>query len=562
MFGVLVFCFVVLSIRLFNIQITQAKSYKELASGQQGLNAKLLPTRGEIKVYDKYSSKPFPVATNVKQPLVYLVPGEITDKNKVVDALSEILGLESSTVAEKVGAQKKLYVPVKKNISKEEQEQVEELKLAGVKIDFEVTRFYPEQEMLSNVLGFTAFKSDSGASRVGVYGLERSFEQELSGKPGQVKSSKDANGLWLFGGKGDFKPPEDGQQLVLTVDRTVQLTTEKILSDTIQKHKADGGCIIVVEPKSGGVIAMASNPTFNPNSYNEVEDPKNYQNLCTQGSYEPGSVFKPLTMAAAIDAGALGPETEYVDQGFEEIAGYQIKNSDNKAHGTQNMVQVLEKSLNTGMIFVQRQMGNVKFKNYVEKFGFGKSSGLEVIERTGGLDNLKGNIELNYATASFGQGVLVTPAQMVKAYTALANKGLMTNLHFVNSRVKPGGEVIETKDEVKQEQVISAKTASTVSAMLVSVVENGHGKKAGVKGYYIAGKTGTAQVARKDGKGYDADNNIGTFIGYGPVADPQFVILVRIDHPRTVQFAENTAAPAFGELASFLVSYYGIPPTR
>ncbi len=562
MFGVLVFCFVVLSIRLFNIQITQAKSYKELASGQQGLNAKLLPTRGEIKVYDKYSSKPFPVATNVKQPLVYLVPGEITDKNKVVDALSEILNLESSTVAEKVGAQKKLYVPVKKNISKEEQEQVEELKLAGVKIDFEVTRFYPEQEMLSNVLGFTAFKSDSGASRVGVYGLERSFEQELSGKPGQVKSSKDANGLWLFGGKSDFKPPEDGQQLVLTVDRTVQLTTEKILSDTVQKHKADGGCIMVVEPKSGGVIAMASNPTFNPNTYNEVEDPKYYQNLCTQGSYEPGSVFKPLTMAAAIDAGALGPETEYVDQGFEEIAGYQIKNSDNKAHGTQNMVQVLEKSLNTGMIFVQRQMGNVKFKNYVEKFGFGKSTGLEVIERTGGLDNLKGNIELNYATASFGQGVLVTPAQMVKAYTALANKGLMTNLHLVNSRVKPGGEVIETKDEVKQEQVISAKTASTVSAMLVSVVENGHGKKAGVKGYYIAGKTGTAQVARKDGKGYDADNNIGTFIGYGPVTDPQFVILVRIDHPRTVQFAENTAAPAFGELASFLVSYYGIPPTR
>ncbi len=560
--GLVILFFIGFAFRLYDLQVRKADQFTKLALGQHGLDAKLLPTRGEIKVYDKFSQEPFPIATNIKKPLAYAVPSEIQDIVGTTKVIAALFGQEAAEVEKKLGQSGRSYVPLKKDLSKEEQEQLENKKIPGIYIDYETSRFYPEQELLSNVLGFTAFQEKSGPVRVGIYGLERSFEDELAGKPGSIKTTRDAKGLWLFGGKEEFQAPENGDQLVLSVDRAVQLNAEKVLSETVTQHQADGGCIIIVEPKTGSVLAMASNPNFNPNEYNKVDDPRKYQNLCTQGNYEPGSVFKPLVMAAAVDVGSVKPDTEFDDKGVEEIAGYQIKNSDNKAHGRQNMVQVLEKSLNTGMIFVQRQLGNARFKTYMEKFGFGKSTGIEVLERAGSLENLKGSIELNYATSAFGQGILVTPIQLIKAYTALANGGVMTSPRLVQFRIKPGGETVDYGKDLDQAQVLSTKTATTIGAMLVSVVENGHGKKAGVKGYYIAGKTGTAQVARSDGKGYDPDNNIGTFIGFGPAEDPKFLMLVRIDHPRTVMFAESTAAPAFGQLASFLLSYYNIPPTR
>ena len=217
--------------------------------------------------------------------------------------------------------------------------------------------------------------------------------------------------------------------------------------------------------------------------------------------------------------------------------------------------------MNTGTIFAKDSIGNKKFAEYVQRFGFGEKTGIEVAEAKGDLGNLKGNIAVNYHTASFGQGISVTPVQMVQAYSALANGGKMVKPHVVQSRIAISGKAQETETEIVRD-VISSQTASTVSAMLVNVVEKGHGKKAGVPGYYVAGKTGTAQVPRKDGRGYEPNNNIGSFIGYAPVEDPKFVMLVRINHPRTVSFAESTAAPAFGEMAQFLLKYYNVTPNR
>ena len=257
----------------------------------------------------------------------------------------------------------------------------------------------------------------------------------------------------------------------------------------------------------------------------------------------------------------LSADTTFVDTGSITIDGYTIKNSDNKAHGVQNMTQVLDESLNTGAIFAKDQIGNSVFHEYVKKFGFGSLTGIELPESKGNLDSLKSNVQIDFASASFGQGITVTPMQLVQSYTALANGGKMMKPYIIQSKVYSNGDKENTKPQ-EVGRVISEKTANVISAMLVSVVENGHGKRAGVPGYYIAGKTGTAQVPKKDGKGYEKDNNIGTFIGYGPAEDPKFVILVRVDHPRSVQYAESTAAPAWGKLAQFILNYLQVPPTR
>ena len=316
-----------------------------------------------------------------------------------------------------------------------------------------------------------------------------------------------------------------------------------------------------MDPKTGAVLAMANYPSFDPNAYSKVKDVAAFNNLATVGSYEPGSVFKPLTMAAAVNEGKVTAETTYVDSGSAEIDGYTIKNSDEKAHGTQTMSQVLEESLNTGVIFAKNQIGNEKFLQYVKKFGFGQPTGIELPEAKGDLSGLTGNISVNYATASFGQGISVTPIQMMQSFTALANNGTMMRPYIIQSRVTESGKVIETKPE-QMGQVVTSQTAASVTGMLVNVVELGHGKKASVPGYYVAGKTGTAQVPRKDGRGYEPNNNIGTFIGYAPANDAKFLMLVRVNHPRNVAFAESSAAPAFGTMAQFLLNYYDIAPTR
>ncbi|HYC79398.1 MAG TPA: penicillin-binding transpeptidase domain-containing protein, partial [Candidatus Binatia bacterium] len=241
---------------------------------------------------------------------------------------------------------------------------------------------------------------------------------------------------------------------------------------------------------------------------------------------------------------------------------FKIKNSDGKANGVQTMTQVLEKSLNTGLVYVEQQLGHSKFKDYVDRFGFGKKTGIELPnEVLGNLDNLQKKGDIFFATASYGQGITVTPIQLVTAYTALANGGKMMRPYVVEKVVHANGSEEKT-EPTKIDQVLDVRTAAQVTSMLVNVVENGHGKRAGVNGYFVAGKTGTAQVAYRDRVGYDPTKNIGSFIGYGPVDNPQFLMLVRIDHPQDVRFAESTAAPAFGEIAGFIFNYLQIPPTR
>ncbi|MCC7356182.1 MAG: penicillin-binding protein 2 [Candidatus Doudnabacteria bacterium] len=550
--------FAIVLTRLFFLQVVQADEYKALAEDQYTLVKKLTPSRGEIKVTDKFSPTPYTVATNIEKDLVFAIPSAIENTREVAEKLSPILGIPVADIEEKIVDKSKKYVPLKKQITEDEVQKIKDLKISGISFDPQITRFYPEKTFLSNVLGFVGFKGDE---KKGLYGLESYFDLDLAGVPGSLAQEKDATGSWIFGAKRELRAAEDGDTLLLTVDKTIQFKVESVLKEAVENNQADSGSIVVMDPKTGAIMAMASYPNFDPNEYGKTTEVSNFNNLNTVGNYEPGSVFKAFTMAAAIDQGKVTPNTTYNDTGEVVIDQYTIKNSDKEAHGIQTMTQALEQSLNTGLIFAKEQIGNAKFLNYIQEFGFGEKTNIELPETSGNLSNLSGKIRVNFHTASFGQGISVTPIQLVKAYGALANGGKMMQPYIVQSIIEPNGHTTVTESKVVGNP-ITDKTASTISAMLVNVVENGHGKRAGVPGYYIAGKTGTAQVPRQDGKGYETNNNIGSFAGYGPVEDPRFVMVVRINHPRTVQYAESTAAPAFGQIAQFILNYYNIQPNR
>lgn len=553
-------CFCVIVARLVYLQIIQGQQTRALADDQHSFFAALQATRGEIKISDRYSPEGYVVATNIKKPLVYAVPPAVSDPQGESKQLAAILNMDQSDLLNKLTEKDKKYVVLKHQLTDDEVAKLKDSNLGGIGFDEEIFRFYPENNLLSQTLGFVGYNKDS--QKVGLYGLEKYFEKDLAGKDGFMAEEKDTAGAWIFGGKRQITEPINGETLILTIDKTLQFKAESVLQDTVTKHGADGGSVIIMNPKTGAILAMADYPNFDPNNYNKVTDPQIYNNLSTTGIYEPGSTFKAITMSAALDEGKITPDTTYVDTGKVKVSGKTINNAEPGARGVQSMTQALDFSLNTGAIFAENLLGNNDFLKYLNIFGFGKKTGIELPEAAGSFDNLKDNVQVNFDTASFGQGISVTPLQMVQAYGALANSGVMTKPYIVQAKIFTDGSSISTQPVVLG-QVISPKTANTISAMLVDVVENGFGAKAKVPGYYIAGKTGTAQVPRGDGKpGYDPDNNIGSFIGYGPVENPEFVMLVRIDHPRDVKFAESTAGPAFGQLSQFILNYYNIPPTR
>jgi cell division protein FtsI/penicillin-binding protein 2 len=466
-----------------------------------------------------------------------------------------------SEVANKISGTGSFTV-IKKQVEDPVARKLELLKLKGVYLQEQDVRFYPQKDLAAQVIGFLGYDSKDREKRVGQYGVEGKYQDKLAGNAGVLDADTDPLGTWITTASRSFVPASDGDDIYLTIDPLIQYKAEEILKTTLSSHGADSGTIVVVNPKTGAVLAMANVPEFDLNNYGKVEDQSIYNNKVLSADYEPGSVFKPLTMAAAINEKKVTPQTTYKDEGVLQIDDKQIKNSDPTPLGEQNMIQVLVQSLNTGAVFAQQQIGNDIFKKYVERFGFGKSVKFDLSGQvTGDVKNLdrKGNIF--FATASYGQGITVTPLQLIQAYTALANGGKMMTPYVVNKIVHDDG----SEDIPRPEsgiQVIQPQTAAQISAMLVDVVENGHGKKAAVPGYYIAGKTGTAQVAYKDRSGYDPNTNIGTFIGFGPRENPQFLALVRIDNPKDVKFAESTAAPAFGELANYILTYLQVPPSR
>jgi len=563
-YGMVAFA-VAITLKLFVLQVLDHDTYVALASGQHEIFKELFPSRGDILIHDMKDGSLVPIATVQQVSFVYADPRKVVDAIGTADKLGALFGFDADkvkTIATHLDVHTDPYEPIMRNVKEDKLSELIALKLPGIYFIREEGRLYPESGLGGQVTGFVGSSEDG--TMTGKYGIEGYFNQELTGTPGFLRSERDIAGRLIAVGERSIEPAMNGSDVVLTIDRTIQYEACTKLKEAVARHGADGGSVIVMEPKSGKILAMCGSPDFEPGDYRNAPSTDSFNNPAIFNSYEPGSIFKAITMAAAVDTGAVTPTTTFTDTGEVMVSGWPrpIRNAQNKVYGLIDMTTVLEESVNTGMVYSMRQMGMEKFVEYVKNFGFGVRTGLEMeTESSGTIASLDIGQEIYAATASFGQGITVTPVQMVAAYGALANNGMLMRPYVVEDVVKPDG----THDpRVPQEvrRVVQPKTASLLGAMLVSVVENGHGKKAGVPGYYIGGKTGTAQVARSDGGGYELDSTIGSFAGFGPVNNPRFVMIVRIDHPRDVTWAESSAAPLFGDIAKFLLQYFEVPPER
>lgn len=550
--------FLIVAFRLIQIQLIKHDFYKAIAQDQHEFLEKTFPKRGEIYIQDAASNKKYPIAVNKDLNLVYAVPNAIADKNNAAKKVSILLGADEGKIFAQIDKENDPYEVLAHKVDDETANNIKEGNIKGIGIMPETIRYYPGKTLASSVVGFLGYKN---GIKAGQYGIEGYFNKSLEGEMGYLELEKDVSGSWISIGAKNETPPRNGTDYVLTIDQTIQYISEKKLKEAIAKWEATGGNVIIVNPKTGEVITMAQYPTFDPNEYNKEEKMEVFLNSGIHDTYEPGSIEKTITMAIGIDLGKITQISTYEDYGSIVVDGWRIKNSDGKAHGTQTMVQVLENSLNTGSTFVQQQVSKDDFLRYLKSFNLDELTEIELEgEGRGSLENLKIKNDVNYATASFGQGISVTPLSILMAISSFANEGKLMRPSIVSEVVRYDGTV-EKREAKYVRKVVSAKTASIISAMMVSVVENGHAKKAKIKGYKIAGKTGTAQIPKKQGRGYEEDQTIHTFVGFGPIPGPRFAMLVKIDRPKA-DYAESTAVPLFKELAEELINYYNIPPTE
>jgi len=541
--------------RLVYIQILKHDFYQALAKGEHRLVKVVDPDRGEIFAQDKNGDL-YVLATNKETTFVFIAPDKIKDKEKTTLSLADAVGLAKKEIEEKFQKAQEPFVVIKRHLTDQEIKAIKELNKEGVYLEKDVERYYPHNELASYVLGFV------GGQGIGQYGIEGFWEKELRGKGGIIAGERSVEGRMIFFDLKKSLPPTEGSDLILTIDPNIQFQSEELLKEAKKKLEFEDGQIIVYNPQNGEILAAASFPGFDPNEYSKY-DLSVFVNPFSQKFFEPGSVFKPITLASAIEEGKITPQTTYLDKGFVKVGGIKIYNYNKRSYGKCTMTEVLEKSINTGAVFAQQQISHQVFLDYIKKFGIFDKTGIDLQGEIASQNKeLKKGYEINFVTAAFGQGIEMTPIQLTRAFGVFANGGKLIRPHFVKKIIRSDGREITIDPEVQDPFVISPKTASQVTAMLVSVVENGFGKGARIPGYYIAGKTGTAQVAWSslgiDKPGY-SDKTIQTFIGFFPAFDPKILILVKLNNPKT-KTAEYSAAPLFKELAEYIINYYQIPP--
>lgn len=567
LFWCIALAFSVVVVRLFLLMVIQNSLYSQLAAGSHELYAELFPKRGIVYAQDARSGEEFPLAMNKDVFLVYANTKEIETKEEIdtiIEVLSETFSYDDER-KDAVRAQlEKLndpYEPLEKQVEETIVDALREKELPGIHFLRQPKRFYPEKQLAAHVIGFVG-KNEKGDD-VGRYGVEGYWNDTLSGNNGYLEGLRGAGGGLITSAGSIFQSAEDGADILLTIDRTLQYHACEEMRKAMEEYGAESASLVIMDPQSGAIRALCSLPDFDPNTYNEVASIEVYNNSTIFTPYEPGSIFKPLVMAAAINEDLVTPESVFYDTGSKEgVCQKPIRNADGKTYEDQTMTGVLENSINTGMVYVAEQLGKTVLRDYIERFGFGVKEGIELdSEVSGTIETLRINkgdkVDCYAATASFGQGITATPLQMAAAFGAIANGGTLMKPYVVQEVRHPSGRVDRKKPEPVR-QVLTHRAASLAAGMMVSVVDSGHAGGAGVPGYYVAGKTGTAQIAERGGYGEGTNHS---FIGFAPVDDPKFVMLVKFEKPER-RFSASTAAPTFGKIASFMLQYYGVPPSR
>ncbi len=554
-------------VRLFYIQIVHGKAFKENADDQYVAPRTDSLDRGTI-FFQKKNGQLISAASQMSGFKMALEPDNIVDAESTYNSIISVFAPDEATplvatidkteFIEKANKKGDPYEEISVHLSREMFDKIEALKLPGVKLFQDKWRVYPANSLAAQTIGFVAYKGDELSGR---YGLERYYNKTLS---------RSADGQYInffaeiFSDIGNnFQNNNKEGDIVTTIEPAVQAELENQLNLAVKKWNAETAGGIIMDPKTGEIYAIGKSPGFDLNNFGSVQNVREYSNPFVENIFEFGSVIKPLVMSAAIDANVVTPETTYFDKGYVEVRDRTINNFDKKGRGTASMQDVLDQSLNTGMVFVEQKMGKDLFKKYMLSFQINQRTGIDLPNETQGLASniLTGN-DVEFANAAFGQGIALTPVGAVRAFSAIANDGKMVTPHLATGIVLSTGktEIITLPEQI---QVFSKETSDTVSEMMTHIVDKAMG--GGIhkmEHYTIAGKTGTAQIAKESGGGYYEDKYLHSFFGFFPATNPRFLVFLYLRDPKGVNYASQTLIDPFFATAKFLLNYYNIPPDR
>ncbi len=543
--------------RLYVVQIVQGSTYRDKADRQYSRPSQELWERGSI-FFQMRDGGNVSAATLKSGYTLAIHPKDIDDPQALYDALSKELPLERADFFAKAGKVTDPYEEIARRLPAEAAERIEALELEGVSLYKDRWRFYPGERLSAQLLGFVGFDGDTLTGR---YGLERYYNDVLSRDHSAEYRNFFAE---IFSGIKKAAGPERLEgDIVTSIEPSVEHFLEDTLADLHKKFSADRVGGIIMDPQTGRIYGMALSPSFDPNDYGKENNPNVFSNPLVDNVYEMGSIIKPITMAAGIDAGVVTASTTYFDAGYLTLNNKTISNFDGKGRGQVNMQEVLSQSLNTGAATVALKLGRDQFREYFQKFGFGQETGIDLPAEAAGLvKNLENPRDIEIVTASYGQGIALTPIQTVRALAALGNGGFLVTPHVV-TEIKYKTGITRSVEPSEKIPVLKPETSEEISRMLVKVVDT-----ALLDGSYkmpqhsVAAKTGTALIARPGGGGYYDDRFLHSFFGYFPAYNPRFIIFLYAVEPKEEMFASHTLTEPFMKIAKFLINYYEIPPDR
>lgn len=542
-------------------QIAKADELSALGTSQYAKSLEILPARGDIRTSDN-----FPLATERVSYIIYANPKLVKDPQDLANKLSPLLTIDAATISAKL-VQDKYWVSLKTNAAEKDKQEL--LKAGLINKDCSVgkdvavgcedtaARFYPEASTAAQLLGFVG--KDSLGNDKGYSGLEGYYERQLQGRPGKATIIQDAHGNPIVARMNDLSTgAEDGRTLVLHVDRSIQFIAEQKLAEGIQKYGAESGMVAVMDPKTGGILAMTSFPSYDPRDYQNYNESL-YINPFITSTYEPGSTFKPLVMAAALNEHLVKPETTCpICNQPVSVGGYLIHTWNDQYFNNINMNDIIVHSDNTGMVYVAQQLGLDRMLSYIDRWGIGQLTNIDLQGEFAPEVKPKSEwYDTTLATAGFGQGITVTPMELLDAFASLANDGKRMEPHVVSQVVKSDGSTVSIPPK-EIDEPFTPETTKVMTEILVNTVNHGEAKYLRLPGYRVAGKTGTASIA-KDGH-YDPNKTIASFIGFAPADDPKFVMLVILNKPSSSIYGAETAAPIWFNIAKDMLTYYGIAP--
>ncbi|MHB1341604.1 MAG: peptidoglycan D,D-transpeptidase FtsI family protein [Coriobacteriia bacterium] len=538
--------FITIAGRLVWLQVVEGPAYAKMALDQRHRELEIPPQRGSI--YDREGE---PLAVSMEARNVYAVPPSVADPTGAAKAIASVLGGEEADYLAKL-TKDATFVYIARKVDIERAAALEALGLKGVYFQEDARRVYPSNELACQVLGFVGIDDE------GLSGLEKYYDEVLSGTPGKLIAEKGPGGVPIPGGVQLEEDPVDGENIVLTIDKDIQYQAHVELQAAVEKWGAKAGSVIVMDPETGAVLAMASTPSFNPNMYSTA-DSKSFRNRPVVDAYEPGSTIKSFTAAAVIEEKLFSPSSMFKLAPTIKVGGRTIHEAHGRGTVTWSLSEIVTNSSNVGSVKLGLALGEQRLYDYFARFGLTRKTGVDFPgEASGWLPPPKDWSASSIANIPFGQGISVTPLQLARGLAVIANGGELVTPHFLDKLPdSPEQQVVWPK-----ERVLSEETALQMRDVLADVITEGTGAGAKVKGYTVAGKTGTAQKARTDGvAGYAKDKYVASFSGFVPAEDPAVLILVLLDEPSNSIYGGTVAAPTFSKLAAFCMAHLQIPPS-